>query len=144
MATLSRRTVGLDVSDRFTSYCVLGDDGEIVEEGKIRTTPFALAERFLREDCRFVLEAGTHSPWISRLFSETGREVVVANPRRVQLIAQSARKPDRTDAEALTLAAALPSSTSPSKGPSRAHSACSRAVSTRSACSERETCQPTM
>src|SRR5688500_13612733 len=98
MAVPPLRTVGLEVAERCTSYCVLDEAGEVVEEGKVRTTPFAIAERFLQEEARFVLEAGTHSPWISRLFSECGREVIIANPRRVQLIAQSPRKTDRTDA----------------------------------------------
>jgi transposase len=48
-----------------------------------------------------ILEAGAHSPWIDRLFREAGHEVLVANPRRVQLIAQSTRKNDRADAETL-------------------------------------------
>ena len=47
------------------------------------------------------MEAGTHSPWISRVFADLGTEVVVANPRRVQLIAQSTRKNDNADAQTL-------------------------------------------
>jgi hypothetical protein len=30
---------------------------------------------------RMVVEIGTHSPWISRLLSELGHEVIVANAR---------------------------------------------------------------
>jgi hypothetical protein len=32
-------TVGIDVSDRLTSFCVLDGQGEILEEGRVRTTP---------------------------------------------------------------------------------------------------------
>src|SRR5688572_19504007 len=94
--SLKGMTVGLDLSDRFSSVCVLGPDGEVVEEAKLRTTPLALTQRFAnREHCRIVLEVGTHSPWISRLLVSFGHEVIVANPRRVRLIAESGQKTDR-------------------------------------------------
>ena len=76
------RTLGLDVSDRFTSYCLLDGDGEILEEGKLRTSEVALRDRFDTYECRVIVEAGTHSPWISRLFAAFGQEVIVANPRK--------------------------------------------------------------
>jgi transposase len=44
---------------------------------------------------------GTHSPWISRQLKDWGFEVIVANPRRVRLIAESDSKSDRFDAEQL-------------------------------------------
>jgi hypothetical protein len=47
------------------------------------------------------LEIGTHSPWISRLLSELGHEVIVANARKVRLIAESRKKDDRLDAQTL-------------------------------------------
>lgn len=60
--------VGVDISDRDSHYCVLGREGEIAEEGTIRTTPAGFTAQFpgaIR--CRIVIEVGTHSPWISRL-----------------------------------------------------------------------------
>ncbi|MGE4057108.1 MAG: IS110 family transposase [Vicinamibacterales bacterium] len=95
-------TVGLDVSDRYTSICVLEDDGDVVEEGRFRTTELAFRQRFAgMARCRVVLEVGTHSPWMSRLLEELGHEVVVANPGKVRLIAESTKKTDRSDAETL-------------------------------------------
>ena len=35
-------TVGIDVSDRYSHLCVLGGDGEIVREERVRTTTAAL------------------------------------------------------------------------------------------------------
>jgi transposase len=100
-ASTQRMTLGLDVSDRFTHYCLLDETGEVLEEGRLRTNQAAIRQRFEGPACRVVIEAGTHSPWLSRLLTDAGHEVVVANPRRVQLIAQSVRKNDRTDAETL-------------------------------------------
>ena len=48
-----------------------------------------------------MLEAGTHSPWVSRLLSELGHEVIVANPRKLRLIYANDSKSDRVDAEYL-------------------------------------------
>ena len=50
---------------------------------------------------RIALEIGTHSPWISRLLSELGHEVIVANARKVRLIGESRKKDDRLDAQTL-------------------------------------------
>ena len=92
-------TIGIDLSDRFTSFCVLDDQGEVQEEGKVRTTPEAFSRRFAgAEPCRMVMEVGTHSPWASKLLAGQGHEVLVANPWKVKLIAASITKTDRSDA----------------------------------------------
>jgi transposase len=95
-------TVGIDVSDRLTSFCVLDGQGEILEEGRVRTTPEGFARRFEAiEPCRMVMEVGTHSRWASQLLVDIGHEVIVANPWKVRLIASSIKKTDRSDAETL-------------------------------------------
>jgi transposase len=84
------------------SLCFIDERGEVVEEGRVRTTEVALTQRFAAlPPCRTVLEVGIHWPWISRLLAELGHEVIVANPSRVRLIADSVRKTDRSDAETL-------------------------------------------
>src|SRR3954454_5875733 len=50
---------------------------------------------------RIALETGMHSPWISRLLSGLGHEVIVAHARNVRLIGESRRKDDRLDAQTL-------------------------------------------
>jgi len=47
------------------------------------------------------METGTHSPWVSRLLTGLGHEVIVAHARNVRLISQSRRKDDRLDARTL-------------------------------------------
>src|SRR5262249_20638634 len=47
------------------------------------------------------LEAGTHSPWVSRELKRQGHQVTVANARKVRLIYESDRKNDRMDARML-------------------------------------------
>lgn len=95
-------TVGLDLGDRYIQVCVLDEAGEIVEESRLPTKPAALKRRFsLGEPLRMVLEAGTHSPWVSRLLADLGHDVLVANPRKLRLIYQNDSKSDRVDAEYL-------------------------------------------
>ncbi len=96
------RTVGVDVGDRWSQLCVLDEEsGEVVEEGRVRTCAEALGRRFRGARMRVVLEVGCQSPWISRLLSGLGHEVLVANARRVALIHGSSNKSDRVDAESL-------------------------------------------
>jgi transposase len=95
-------TVGLDLGDRSSWYCVLDESGAIVLEQRLSTTPKAMREVFGgMPRCRVALETGMHSPWISRLLSELGHEVIVAHARNVRLIGESRRKDDRLDAQTL-------------------------------------------
>ena len=95
-------TIGLDLGDRSSWYCVLDEAGTIVLEQRLSTTPKALREVFGgMPRSRIALEIGTHSPWISRLLVELGHEVIVANARKVRLIGESRRKDDRLDAQTL-------------------------------------------
>ena len=95
-------TVGLDLGDRHSQLCVLDDLGEVVEEGRVATRESALRARFEGGSLmRIVVEAGTHSPWVSRLLSDLGHEVIVANPRKVALISGNESKTDQVDARTL-------------------------------------------
>jgi transposase len=95
-------TVGLDLGDRNSWYCVMDDAGQIQLERRVRTHVKALQEVFgVMPRSRIALEIGTHSPWVSRLLSELGQEVIVANARKVRLIGESRKKDDRLDAQTL-------------------------------------------
>ena len=97
-----RLTIGLDLGDRSSWYCVLDEAGEIVLEQRVGTTPKAMREVFgAMPRSRIALETGMHSPWVSRLLSELGHEVIVAHARSVRLIGESRRKDDRLDARTL-------------------------------------------
>ena len=95
-------TIGLDLGDRSSWYCVLDEAGEVVLEQRVSTTAKAMKEVFGRMPrSRVALETGMHSPWVSRLLSELGHEVIVAHARNVRLIGESRRKDDRLDARTL-------------------------------------------
>jgi transposase len=98
-----RFTAGLDLGDKYSYLCLIDQQsGQVIEEGRLRTTPEAFRRRFASEQpLRIAIEAGTHSPWVSRLLEECGHEVLVANARKLRLIYSNKRKTDEVDAENL-------------------------------------------
>ena len=95
-------TVGLDLGDRTSRYCILDEAGEKASEDKLPTNKAVLSAVFGKMPaCRIALEVGTHSPWVSRHLAAMGHEVIVANAHKVKLITQSVKKNDRIDAEQL-------------------------------------------
>jgi transposase len=107
-ASKPEKVVGLDLGDRYSHYCMLGSTGEVMEEGRIQTTAASLTKHFGSEPrMRIALEAGTHSPWVSRLLKSCGHQVIVANPRKIPTLTKSESKNDRNDAEQLARMAAF-------------------------------------
>src|SRR5215210_3138908 len=98
-----KMTAGMDLGDKYSHLCLIDtDSGELIEEGRLRTTPEAMQRRFDSEQPLHVaIEVGTHSPWVSRLLEECGHEVLIANPRKTRLIYGERRKTDKLDAEKL-------------------------------------------
>jgi transposase len=95
-------TIGVDLGDRWSCYCVLDEAGEILLEQKVATTPEAMKQIFEKIPHGLIaMETGTHSPWASRLLRELGHQVLAAHAQKVQLISKSNRKDDRHDARTL-------------------------------------------
>jgi transposase len=92
-------TMGLDLGDRTSRYCILDEAGQIILEPELPRTAKGIEQVFSKiPRSRIALETGTHSPWISRQLSQYGHEVIVAQARNVRLISESSRKDDRLDA----------------------------------------------
>jgi len=103
-------TAGLDLGDKYSYLCLIDTlSGEVIEESKLSTSPEAFRRRFSSEQppMRIAIEAGTHSPWASRVLEELGHEVLVANSRKLRLIYSNKRKTDEIDAENLARLARL-------------------------------------
>src|SRR5271169_3896293 len=98
----AKLTIGLDLGDRTSHYCMLDEAGNVILERSLPTTPNGIRQVFSRiPRCRIALETGTHSPWLSRQLAQMGHEVIVAHARNVRLIGESSRKDDRLDARTL-------------------------------------------
>jgi transposase len=97
-----RLTVGVDLGDQWSNYCILGLEGETLSEGQLRTTKQDFAEFFQSMvAARVVMEVGTHSAWVRDVVAGCGHEVLVANPRQMDGPKRRKRKNDRIDAHKL-------------------------------------------
>lgn len=95
-------TIGIDLGDRRHAVCVLNARGAIVREEAVINTReclTAFAQRY--PGALIVMETGTHSPWVSRLFEALGHRVIVANARKVRAISTNPTKNDQEDARML-------------------------------------------
>ena len=97
-----RLTVGVDLGDQWSHYCILGLAGETLAEGQMRTTQQDIAGFFEGLNAaRVVVEVGTHSAWVREVICGYGHEVLVANPRLMEGSKRRKRKNDRIDANKL-------------------------------------------
>ena len=99
---LNRMTVGVDLGDQWSNYCVLGLGGETLAEGQFRMRREEVQAFFQGlASSRVVFEVGTHSAWVREVISGLGHEVLVANARRMHGSKRRRRKNDRIDAAML-------------------------------------------
>jgi transposase len=98
-------TIGIDLGDKVSRYCIVDRDGDVMEEGSFRNQSSSIDTHFAGEPRRIALEAGAQSAWISRELKRLGHEVIVANPRELKWITSSDTKNDPADARKLALLA---------------------------------------
>ena len=100
--TTSGLTIGIDLGDQWSQFCLLDMNGTVCEEGRVRSTRSAFQARFgALAPARMALETGTHSLWASELLAELGHEVIVAPVREVRALTGSHNKSDQVDARKL-------------------------------------------
>jgi len=99
---LDRLTVGVDLGDLWSNYCILDLEGEVLAEGQLRTTQQDFAEFFQAlNGAPVVVEVGTHSASVREVIGNCGHEVLVANPRSMERSKRRKQKSDRIDAKKL-------------------------------------------
>src|SRR5258708_22670108 len=81
-----RLTIGMDLGDRSSCYCVLDEAGRILLEQKVAMIPEAMKQTFSKIPRSLIaLETGTHSLSVSRLLTELGHEIIRADARKMQV-----------------------------------------------------------
>ena len=97
-------TIGIDLGDRHHIIVVFDDKGNEIACKRIANTKLALQKYFQAyPQATVAIEAGTHSPWISRELQSLGLRVYVGNPRKLRLIWDSHDKSDQRDARILAM-----------------------------------------
>lgn len=103
MTSNKQSYVGLDVHKNFSQGCILDEQGSVILEQKFRNEPHHL-DLFLlnaRKDSKIALESSSCWQYVYDYLADAGYDVVLANPSRVRLIAESRKKTDKHDAKIL-------------------------------------------
>jgi transposase len=97
--------VGLDVSVKETSVCIVDDTGRIVREVKVASEPEALLQVLTNPAYhvkRIGLEAGPLSQWLFSALAETGLPVICVETRHMRAVLKAQiNKTDRNDARGI-------------------------------------------
>jgi transposase len=94
--------IGLDLSDRTGRFHAIDEEGKTIATGTVTLQAKELEQWASQTGPTVIaIEAGTHSPWVSRLLTRCGHEAIVANPVKVALITRNDNKSDGVDAEYL-------------------------------------------
>lgn len=95
---------GLDLHAKSSTFCIVNRRGRRVAEGEVRSSRRGFSELMKRaagESVRVVVESSTRTRWAAGVLESLGAEVVVVDPRKVRVIAETKHKTDRTDARIL-------------------------------------------
>jgi transposase len=97
--------VGLDVSVRHTSICIVDDVGKVVREARVTSEPEAIIPILTAQHlaCRRVgLEAGPLSQWLFNALASAGLPVICVETRHMKAaLAAQINKTDRNDARGI-------------------------------------------
>jgi hypothetical protein len=69
--TTEKLTIGLDLGDRSSWYCLLDEAGRVLLEQRVSATPKTIREVF-RNAALPDRAGGMHSPWVSRILANQG------------------------------------------------------------------------
>jgi len=95
-------TIGMDLGDKKHVITILDEDGVITKSYSLRNVRSSIIKYFKKyQGSTVAIEAGTHSPWISREIKALGCNVLVGNPRKLRAIWNSVDKADVHDSEML-------------------------------------------
>lgn len=97
--------VGLDVSVKEASVCIVDDTGKIVREVKVASEPEALLPVLMNPNYHFKrigLEAGPLSQWLFSALAEAGLPVICVETRHMRAVLKAQiNKTDRNDARGI-------------------------------------------
>src|SRR3954465_15846839 len=97
--------VGLDVSVKETSVCIIDKAGKVIREVKVATEPVAILAVLTEESLaieRIGLEAGPLSQWLYGALAEAGLPVICVETRHMKAaLSAQINKSDRNDARGI-------------------------------------------
>ena len=96
--------IGVDLHKKSITLCVMDQNRKVLARQTIACTATHEIVDFFRKFRPFkvVLEATASYPWFVELVEPLADEVILANPKKLRVIAESTKKTDRLDAHILT------------------------------------------
>ena len=97
--------IGIDYHKRYSVYCVVGEKGEVLAQGRIEHVwpeGFGALTRRWR-GCRVVFEASMNWHWLYEILEKEmpAENIMLANPFKTRIIAEAQVKTDKVDAHIL-------------------------------------------
>src|SRR5262250_281290 len=95
---------GIDAHTKSSTIWIVDRKGRKVSSSTVMTSAEGFAAglgRWARRGLKSTVEASGITPWVCQLLKDIRVKVVVVNPHRMRLIAESRKKSDRVDAETL-------------------------------------------
>ena len=95
---------GVDLHAKSSNFCLVSRSGKRLAEGLVPSSRRGftiLMASGKGEEIRVVLESSTRSRWAAGVLEGLGAEVIVVDPRKVRVIAETKHKTDRADARIL-------------------------------------------
>lgn len=100
-----KQYVGLDVSMKDTSICIVDHGGKVIREVKVATDPSAILAVLMDETLaieRIGLEAGPFSQWLYGALAEADLPVICVETRHMKAaLSAKLNKTDRNDARGI-------------------------------------------
>jgi len=96
--------IGVDLHKKSITVCVMDEKRKVLARKTLACTQTDEIREFFRQFRPFkvVVEATASYPWFVELVEPLAEKVVLANPKKLRVIAESTKKTDRLDAQVLT------------------------------------------
>ncbi len=96
--------IGVDLHKKSITVCVMDQNRKVLARRTINCKETTDIVDFVRKFRPFkvVVEATASYPWFVELVEPLAEEVILANPKKLRVIAESTKKTDRLDAQILT------------------------------------------
>jgi transposase len=93
---------GIDLGVKSSTYCLVDEQGEVVDEGEVTMDKECLKRVFgSKEPMPMVVEACPMAEWVCQYLEELGHEAVIIDARQAKAVIHSKRKTDKIDAKKL-------------------------------------------
>src|SRR3984885_12094537 len=95
--------IGVDLHKQFSTVCVMNENLTVVKRKTLYSSQPELIVEFFKPNAPFqvVIEATASYVWSANPLEPLAEKIVLANPKKLRVIAESTKKTDKLDAQVL-------------------------------------------